>query len=298
MSSPFPVRPPAAITRQSTRHAHGRRKVFAVLCVYLDESGIHAGASMCVLAGFLGSSRQWERFDAAYVRAVGEDANTPGIHASDYFIRDTSGRRTGAYRGWSEDRAERLLTGLVQAVTSVDVWPIVAALDVAAFNTYTAAERQQLTGRHHKPGTPSLSGAPNKPYYLVFQSAVFQAAQRLKRPDLLIDFVFDQQQQFGAYAHELYAYIKRVGLWGVPSKALGDLTFSSRADALPLQAADLLAYCWYQRHARQRESIQPDIEAVLNQWAHKKLEGDFLNRRSMDHLLGKVPLDQSRTYGV
>jgi len=280
-------------------HEHGRT-VLAVLSAYFDESGIHGNAPLCVIAGFMGSLRQWQRVEAAYLRAAGPDASDPGLHASEYFVRDPRGRRGGTYKGWSDDRAGRLLDGLVQAVATADVWPIIAALDVEAFRAYTTAERQQLTGRYHEPGTPPLSGAPSKPYYLVLQSVVVQAAKRVKRSDLSVRFIFDAQDQFAPYARELYAYIQRVGLWEIPPRVLGDISFESRANALPLQAADLLAYLWYQRNARQREAIQPEVEAVFNQWAvtKNKLEGDFINKRTMDHLLGKGPIGESKTYLV
>lgn len=282
-------------------HEHGRI-VLAVLSAYFDESGIHDDAPLCVMAGFIGSLRQWQRVEAAYRRAAGADAYDPGLHASQFFVRTPEGQHGGPYKGWSNDRAEGLLESLVQAVDEAGVWPILAALDVEAFRAYSRAERQQLTGHYQAPaGKASLAGAPTKPYYLVLQSVVVQAAKRVTRPDLSVRFIFDLQQQFAAYGVNLYEYIKRVGLWGTPSRVLGDISFARRADALPLQAADLLAYLWYQRNVPQRRAaVQSDVEAIFNRWAatKNKLEGDFINKRTMDHLLGKGPIEESKTYLV
>jgi len=263
----------------------------------LDESGTHDQSKIAVLAGLIGSLRQWERFAGLYQR-IGSDAHTPGFHASEYFVRDPTGHRIKAYKTWSDERAARLLNGLVQAVAESEIRPILAALDVGAFESYSEPDRLRLTGYYQPERPDDPRGAPHKPYYLLLQSVIVQAAARVKRAGLRVHFVCDQQLQFAAYALQLYAYVKRTRLWQVRVDRLGDLQFASRKDTLALHAADLLAYSWYQRHTQARKAVQPEIKAVLDQWAHKNLEGDFLNKRSMDHLLGKASLERQRTYDV
>src|SRR5216684_4210184 len=101
--------------RDLARQPHGApHTVFAVLRAYLDERGIHNDPRFCVLAGFMGTLRQWEKFSHTYLHAVGVDATDPGFHASQYFARDKQGQRTGFYRGWETARCDRLLTGLTR----------------------------------------------------------------------------------------------------------------------------------------------------------------------------------------
>jgi hypothetical protein len=44
----------------------GHKKVFAMIDAYLDESGIHDGAKVCVIAGYFGGPGQMKRFERAW----------------------------------------------------------------------------------------------------------------------------------------------------------------------------------------------------------------------------------------
>jgi hypothetical protein len=52
--------PPFAKTRGS------HPKIFAMIDAYLDESGIHDGAAVCVIAGFYGGRGHWRRFESLW----------------------------------------------------------------------------------------------------------------------------------------------------------------------------------------------------------------------------------------
>jgi hypothetical protein len=85
----------------------GGSKLIAVLELYAfaDESGIHDGAKMCVLAGFLSSPRQWTLFETAWNQALGPDVAPVGFHAKEFFGGG------GLYRGWSQQRSKKFLRG-------------------------------------------------------------------------------------------------------------------------------------------------------------------------------------------
>lgn len=44
----------------------GHKKVLAMIDAYLDESGIHDGSKVCVIAGYFGGPGQMKRFEKAW----------------------------------------------------------------------------------------------------------------------------------------------------------------------------------------------------------------------------------------
>jgi hypothetical protein len=262
---------------------------------FLDESGIHDEARICVIAGFVGSARQWERFERRWA-AIGEDAKSPGFHSKSFFAKDPNGQRVPPYRGWTEDRALSLINGVVKAISQTDVHPIVAGVNVEAFRQYTEKERRVLTGAALSALGLKGTGCPTKPYFLVFQDIIFQALDRLKRLDWKVDFVFDQQTVFEGFALELYGQLNADDdKW---SRRMGDISFRSRTNVPQLQAADLLAYCWYQlssdRTARKRAYIKPVLDALES----KDYEAHFWSKESMDKSLGRAPRMPGKAYQV
>jgi len=76
--------------RQSTRYMRELlRTVFlgsrtmAVLTTYMDESGTHDGALVCVVGGFVASPSQWRKFTGKWCKAL-KDEELPYLHVADY----------------------------------------------------------------------------------------------------------------------------------------------------------------------------------------------------------------------
>lgn len=284
-----------------------------MLTAYLDESGIHGDAKVCVIAGFLGSSARWDEVEKQLRQRVGQDAVEPGLHCRRFFARDAKGDRVSEYRGWSDDRANNLFYGTLDVIRSVDIHPVGSIIDVGAFYEYSLGIRRLLTGGTRTNGGKHkliLSGSPDQPYYLPFQSVVIQCLRMVKRPDWKVHFVFDQQNKLSGFALLLYNSMR--GVIGTLSKRMGNLVFENRSDALPLQMADLIAYCTYQdapflkkrwrisslSHARKyviesvpRSVSRPDgqVTVALNVIAHKKYAAEVFNKHGMDSYLRMVP---------
>lgn len=257
---------------------------------FFDESGIHDGASVCVVAGYVGSLNEWRRFDETW----GEYANTPGFHAKEFFARDTAGNRVGPYRGWHDSRAEEYLSTLLTAITSLKLNPVGALVDVIGFHQYTEDERRLLTaGQVTHRGKWIQTGAPTKPYFIAFWKVVTSAVEVSDRADWKVEFVFDLQDQYESLALKTYARLKSE--LGEPyCGRLGPASFESRHAALGLQAADLLAYCWHQfgthgHHAR------PEVHQVLSSQRTDTLVA--FTADMMDKLLGRAPETPGTIYG-
>jgi len=92
-------------------------------------------------------------------------------------------------------------------------------------------------------------GAPTKPYFLAFQQTVLDAVKFSQHCDIagrhlgtgdIVHFVFDQQFEYERSARGIFNAMKRSTL-SVKDR-IGDVVFSSKSRALPLQVADFLAY--------------------------------------------------------
>lgn len=256
-------------------------KWVVMLQAFIDESGIHDGAPFSVVAGYLGSARHWKHFEEFW----GPHAMGQGFHAKSFFARDPQGNRVTPYTEWDEAKAETYFNELLRAIASVNIYPIGGIVDVAEFNKYSEEERAHLTGRDRRSGRQTITGAPTKPYYLAFQEAIASSLHRLTRRDLQIHFTFDQQNQLAPLALEMFRYFKRPEY--PYASNMGDAIFASRNDAIGLQAADLLCYCWFKRitERSQNRNIGRFVEA------QKVRSMTLFDKGMMDKLLDKIPID-------
>src|SRR5262249_8317912 len=243
--------PPAPVWRTHPRED----KVMGVLEAYCDESGIHRGASHCAVVGFVGSARNWQRFETDWRKASGG----VDFHGSQFFAR-ANGRRVKPYDGWTDDRARDYLRRLLALITSATVTVVGAIVKVAAFEKLSRNERRYLTGAPFSPFRQrfTLSGAPARPYFAVFSECIVQAAKCVKGPGSQVNFVFDRQDQLSGHARQLFEYALQKG---IPEfrEHLGELSFKDKKGIGGLQAADLLAHTVYRR-AGTRVGVNAELD--------------------------------------
>jgi hypothetical protein len=254
-----------------------------------DESGIHDGSSICVIAGYVGSLNEWRRFDSSWQ----DHAKAPGFHAKRFFARDKAGQSVPPYVGWDNARRRDYLARLLDAVGSLKLHPVGALVDVRAFRGYTEDERRFITGGHASvAGKWVHSGAPTKPYYLAFWKAVMSALERPAPDGWKMEFVFDQQHVLAPLALRLYARLKNE--LGQPhSSRMGSATFESRDVAIGLQAADLLAHCWYQ-FGLYGHRASNEVHIVLSEQKSDTIVA--FTREMMDKLVGRREATPGLTY--
>jgi hypothetical protein len=85
-------------------HPRGGRKWrnrFVMMEAYFDESGIHDGAKVCIVAGYYGSHSAWKRFESQWNKILADypEVAVKGFHAKVFFGRDESGNRVKEYKG-------------------------------------------------------------------------------------------------------------------------------------------------------------------------------------------------------
>jgi len=217
-----------------------------MLEAYMDESGIHDGAHTCVIAGFWGGENQWRGFENSWQQII-RDAGLVEFHSVEFWERK-DGKRTGVYENWDDTRADRLISDLLNCIEGFKIYPTTSAVPLAAWKELTRDERMLLTGGKLKPdGTWEKNfGAPNKPYFLPFQWAVYFPAKACKA-SLRVHYAFDLNKQFKTHASQLFAMLKNWDITDFPYRdRLGEISFPTSHEAPGLQAADLLAYRSYQ----------------------------------------------------
>lgn len=263
----------------------------STLFVFADESGIHDTAPYCVLAGYIGSPRQWIIFEKKWSELL-DEYGLSEFHAKRFFARDNEGKRVSPFHGWSDFEARQFLARLVAMINERRLYPIVGVVDVAAFNTLSVGERRFLTGGNIlKSGKWDTHGAPTKPYYLAFQFFIVEAMQRAVKGKT-VHFIFDRQNVLQSRAGETFYEIIKVIERGESlvnvSADLGNIAFRNSAHEEGLQAADLLTHGWYSYLTR-RDTMSDERMDAMDMLSQKRESIRMLDAGAMQTLLGKLP---------
>src|SRR5580693_6537086 len=109
-------------------------QAFAMIEAYLDESGVHASAPICVIAGYFGGAGQWAKLESQW-RKILTVADIPlyEFHAKD-FVKNRA-------------KYAAVLTDLARAISeSTKIHPVSVAVVVDDFNSFSEHDRRFLTG--------------------------------------------------------------------------------------------------------------------------------------------------------
>lgn len=197
-----------------------------------DESGIHHGAPVCIVAGYLASPTDWMLLDEQWVDAL-RKAGVEYFHATEFFDRR---RGRGIYGRLTEDSAAVLIDRLLTAIEGCNVYPFGAAIVSSVFEALTYGERRFITGGlfDHKTNRFRTNGAPSKPYFLGFQHALVEVSQRVGIGDLA-HFIFANNEQYRARALETFDEAKAMMVPG-EAERIGGCMFWEAKKVSPLQA--------------------------------------------------------------
>lgn len=211
-------------------------KRFAMIRVYMDDSGTHLDSPYCLIAGYWGGHGQWVKFEREWKNVL-DKYHVPEFHAKTYWARDDKQERIGPYKGWDNERRKKFLFSLLTVIGNHKIYPFAHGVHRSEWNKQTPAERQVFCGASGR------LQAPDNPMYMAFSTCILRTI-RYCRPGVVMHFVFDSNRNTNAWATICYSELKnlmsREGREGAGN--LGDLTFADSKRALPLQAADLLAY--------------------------------------------------------
>jgi hypothetical protein len=116
---------------------------------YLDESGIHDGAEICVVAGYFGGGGQFKKLGSAWQRVLAKH----GVALEEFHATEMVRAR----------RYQPMLLELAQTIGGYRVYPVSFGIVVADFNSYNEKQRRFITGAtlNEKTGEFWSSGCPN-----------------------------------------------------------------------------------------------------------------------------------------
>lgn len=210
---------------------------------FLDESGIHQGAEVCVIAGYYGESTQWRNLEKNW-QTVLRDADVPieKFHALDLL------EHRKFFFGMERVQHDKLKTDLANAIASCEVHPVTVALIVPDFRALTIPQKQFFTGAtiddNTVPGKLRTSGCPTTPYFMPFLHCVRRVFDNTPNSKE-VDFHFGFASPFHGYATEMFKMIRT-------RNPAARTPIQSKAKRKPeMQVADYLCYASY-KHALER----------------------------------------------
>jgi hypothetical protein len=129
---------------------------------YMDESGIHDDAHVCIIAGYWGSEKKWRRFEARWPEII-KAANEPMLkefHSTEFW--NSKGERHGVFAKWSDTKADKFINDLVACIIETKIFPTSAMLVIDEWKKLNKDEKRFLTGGRYdlaakkwvKPGAP------------------------------------------------------------------------------------------------------------------------------------------------
>lgn len=231
-----------------------------MLKAYMDESGIHGGARICAIGGWVATEAAWNTFCGKWSKVLASE----GVSA---FHMNPFEQGEGDFTGWSKERKHRFLGKLIRVIQKCRIQAVGSALVTEEYAALSQADRIWMT--HDRPDIP---------YYLPFQHCIVEAAHRADRlPNSeKIDFIFDRQEQFGEHALEIFNAMSIRQDWDNHIR-LGTISFSAKTDFVPLQAADLMVHECY-KHL-ENKLYNPDVG---ERWPMRQIRPQVLYARYFD----------------
>jgi Protein of unknown function (DUF3800) len=287
-----------------------------MLKAYFDESGIHKGAPICVVAGFVATNKCCSDLSWKW-RCLLDKYDIEFFHAREY------AKHSGPFRErpqrlfrtakeifahhlplWDADCRRQFETDALAVIhESLDRSdPLIlvgAAINTKDFLALPLEHRRWLTGGYMSaPKKWRRQGAPTKPYFLAFQQAVLDAVKFSQHSDASgrhlgtgenVHFVFDQQFEYERSARGIFNAMKRSPL-SIKDR-IGDVVFTSKSRALPLQVADFVAYesfCFLvERLHRNRDLMRR--HAAQRLFSMSAMRSVYMGARELKKLLDACP---------
>jgi hypothetical protein len=203
-----------------------------ILTAYLDESGTHGESPHTVMGGMLANTRQWERFEFNFRRVKKR-------HGFRIFHTKKFKRRTGDFKGWTDNQCLALMNDLAPLTASAFTEGVTVLLENAAYEAeYKASE------------TPRKLRLDSK-YGLCFRNCLYffalEALKRVHRGRLpVLNFVLESGHKNLGDALRIFNEIK-AELKATDSEMLGTITPADKDECDPLMMADFLAHTAFMR---------------------------------------------------
>jgi len=244
-----------------------------MLTFYGDESGTHdrlgvqPGSDVIAVAGYLGWNDDWKRIQTRWKNCL-EKYRVSEFHLA-RFLRNEE----PPYRTWNKEKREEFIDELIGIARRHTCGGFGGLVVLEDYNQILPAHIK----REHK-----------HPYYFCFQMLIDILLPELDTLHLpageQVAFIFDQNQQFANGATESFKIIKQIR---DKDDRLGSITFGSRKQYIPLQAADLIAYTVRAELSRfTKEKPRPDWGMNLSR--KKNLKIVYCNKDGLERYVQEI----------
>lgn len=238
-----------------------------VLKIFMDESGTHDGSPAVAAAAYFSQPKVWRSFTTEF-NAIKRHAGKRPIEI--YHATDAEALR-GEFKGWTSEERNSFVAKLLPAIANRDLIGVGIGIDRNAF-------------QHAFEGRDDLKAMLRDPYLLCFQ--------------LVIEEVLFAVEHFGsnerlAFIHEENEY-QTMALQAFSAakarrkyhKGPMSITFATKKDFTPLQAADILAF---ETNKRMRNMNRPSRKslAVMDP-SHKKIRMHGFGPENMGKLVSRL----------
>jgi hypothetical protein len=215
------------------------RKVLVMFDSFLDESGIHEGAKVCVIGGYFAGKGEWRKFEKLWERTLAIfEVPLDEFHAKEL------AKGSAFFHGWSPEKCLKLQSSLALAIAKYKLYPVAQGVLVEEFLKMALNECRFMTGATLTPeGKLKNSGNPNRPYFAPFQQVVRRVLSYAPAGGKA-HFFFGLDRPFAQYATQLYSTLKENDEYEHHNR-FGDISFPLAKETPALQAADLLVHTLY-----------------------------------------------------
>lgn len=253
----------------------------AALTAYFDDSGTHNDSATVVVAGFVSLPTQWKRFIREWNKAKLEYGFTEFHFAC--FLANNKDSDFADTRKWNDKYKATVLRKLRTLAAQHSIHAFSVSVSRRDYDELVVGDLRKDLGEHFTYAVRAVLGfienwrienGIDEPIEYIFSTMKGQ-------PKREIDGVFDGAAKLEG------AQLRRFGI------RPGCHSFRDMREILPLQAADLLAGCVYQRDkVRVRGVVIPQYVAdTFNYFLERKgfFSSKFQNREALRRLVSEDP---------
>lgn len=206
-----------------------------MLTAYFDDSGTHADAEVVLWNGLFGNNFQWDHFNKLWTAKLQNPS--PGKEPLKRFHMANCQAADGEFLGWKRTETDFLVHELGGIILKCGLYCDCAVISRKDWNELITGDL--LT---------ALGDAEGYSLRMAFVRASKWA--RDTGCSDKIAFVFDRRQEREKEGKRIYALFEHLSKIEPTAVAPVSIEFSNSHQVLPLQAADLVAWEYYQ-HARE-----------------------------------------------
>lgn len=205
-----------------------------MLKAFMDESGVHDGSPVVTVGAYLGTARAWRGFIADWNR---EKRPVRVFHSTD------CQNLRGEFAGWSGEERDTFVVRMLAVIRETTIAGIAVGINMNDF--------REAVLEH--PDLPRIIGEPYGACFHWTLGSLLEQLDGMGVHDRLA--IYHEANDYQGDARTTFDFFRRANA----GRRRLSLTFGSKAEFVPLQAADILAY---ECNKRLRDLSRPTRRAL------------------------------------